>query len=258
MTPYKIWIITAPLLLWSVLLLPAFRIITIPVFICHQALLIIGINNLRINFFHKSLWKGDRESNKIALTFDDGPDTELSPLILDLLSKYNFKATFFLIANKVKDNDSIIKRMINEGHIIASHDLHHSFLSNFRMSKTIKMDLQKSIKILKEASGKHVRLYRPPVGLSNPNYKEVFKELDLQCISWSKKPYDAGNRRIGGIKSISFTPKGGDIILLHDALPIPQYKDIILEKLESLFKEIEKKGLIPITVDKLLDIKAYK
>lgn len=258
MTPYLIWIITAPILLWAVILFPSFRIFTVPVFISHQILLVLGINNLRINFFHKSYWHGNRKSKDISITFDDGPDPTLTPLILDLLLKYQFKATFFLIANKVKDNPQIIKRMVNEGHTIASHDLHHSFLSNFRKSDTIYDDLSKSIEIIENASGKKTSLYRPPVGLSNPNYRKVLKELDLHCISWSRKPYDAGNRRLGGIKNIVFKPKGGDIILLHDALPMPQYKDYILEKLEELFQTILKQKLNPVTVDKLLQIKPYK
>lgn len=96
------------------------------------------------------------------------------------------------------------------------------------------------------------------MGLSNPNYKDVLKELDLESISWSRKPYDAGNRRVGGINSISFTPKNGDIILLHDALPIPQHRDIILNKLEELIIKINNAGLKTATVDRLLNIKAYK
>lgn len=258
MTPYKIWLVTIPIFIWSILLIPTARIITIPLFIIHQFILVLGINNLRINFFHKSYWHGNKKDKRIALTFDDGPDNQLTPDILDLLDKYNFKATFFIIAQKAEQHPKIVNEIINRGHTIGSHDLHHSFLSNFRMEKTIKKDLSKSLDLLQNICGKRIRLYRPPIGLSNPNYRKVLKELDLECISWSVKPYDAGNRRLGGIKSINLKPKNGDIILLHDALPNAQYKNFILDSMESLFKYINNSGHLPVTIDNILNIKPYQ
>lgn len=258
MSPYRVWLISGPVLLWCIALFSSLRFITIPLLIIHQIILVLGINNLRINFFHKSLWRGDRKSNNIALTFDDGPDPNLTPEILDLLLQHKLKATFFVIAQKIEGNEEIIKRIVDEGHVIASHDYNHSVFSNFRFARNIEADLKKSIDLIEKAAGVRVRLYRPPVGLSNPNYKEVLEKLELTCISWSRKPYDAGNRRAGGIKTISKAPRKGDVILLHDALPFPKLKQLILTKMEDLFKNIELKKLSAVTIDKIFSIDAYQ
>lgn len=91
----------------------------------------------KLNYQTKSILR----SGKYALTFDDGPHITRTPIILDALKKYNAKATFFIITERLNDQTyPIFKRMLDEGHIVASHgDVHHN--SNTISSKKFKQNI---------------------------------------------------------------------------------------------------------------------
>jgi peptidoglycan/xylan/chitin deacetylase (PgdA/CDA1 family) len=95
--------------------------------------------------FSKYLTKSLRATNKIALTFDDGPDVNLTPKLLDTLKAYNVKATFFILTERINAQTlPIIKRMVAEGHNVASH--HHDHISSDLKSETVyRAGLKKSI-----------------------------------------------------------------------------------------------------------------
>lgn len=81
----------------------------------------------------------DNSPKTIALTIDDGPDALVTPKLLDLLSQYNIKATFFLVGKNIVDNPDIVKRMVAEGHVIGNHTFtHRQFLSKLNMDGTKK------------------------------------------------------------------------------------------------------------------------
>jgi peptidoglycan/xylan/chitin deacetylase (PgdA/CDA1 family) len=93
-------------------------------------------------------------NNQYALTFDDGPHTKLTPKLLDSLKKYNAKATFFIVADRVNTaTQPIIKRILDEGHIIASHDLVHDNNNQINEAR-FKEKFKKSFKILSESAKK--------------------------------------------------------------------------------------------------------
>ena len=84
------------------------------------------------NVYLKTLCKADREDKVVSLTFDDGPDKIITPLVLDILKEYDIKATFFLIGKKAEKHPYLVKQIVEEGHIIANHTYSHS---GFSLSK---------------------------------------------------------------------------------------------------------------------------
>jgi peptidoglycan/xylan/chitin deacetylase (PgdA/CDA1 family) len=228
------------------------------VLLIHAAIFFNGIFNIRAGFFCRVLYKGSRKSSCVALTFDDGPDPDLTPEVLDILKKHNIKAAFFVIANRAACHPEIIIRACNEGHIIACHDLSHNILSNFRMGKSLLRNLNEACGIIEKIIGRKPHLYRPPSGFTNPHYAFALKKENLQCIGWNKRALDCGNRNKKGILRISGLSSSGDVILLHDRLPIPEYKGIILEQIDRLCINIRKHDLKAVTIDNLLKTKAYQ
>lgn len=207
------------------------------------AVLFCGVKFLSLNMFGKSICK-IKGSNNIYLTFDDGPNGNITPKVLDLLKIYSQKATFFCIAKNAEKYPEIIKRIVAEGHTLATHDLRHLWTSNFRLTKQMTEEIGESVRILEEISSVKIKLYRPPVGLSNPHLFTALKKLNLLCVGWSKSAGDGGNRNIFAMNKLPnlSNAKGGDIILLHDNAPTNQNGDLFLQKLTELLVNLDKSG----------------
>jgi len=208
------------------------------------AVMFCGVRFLSLNIFGKSVCRiKNAEKNTVYLTFDDGPNPDITPSVLELLEKYKQKATFFCIAEKARKNRDTVKKIIEAGHTIGSHDLYHRPTDNFRRTRQMTQEIGESARILEEISGLQIKFYRPPVGLSNPHLFVALKRLNLQCAGWSKSARDGKNRILSAIKNIPklANAKDGDIILLHDDSPVKN-KKIFLENLEKLLSNLEKAG----------------
>jgi peptidoglycan/xylan/chitin deacetylase (PgdA/CDA1 family) len=129
------------------------------------------------------------EINKIALTFDDGPDDVYTPRILDTLSEHNVRATFFLIGSAAEKHREIVERIIREGHEIGNHTYFHSNLS--RMAPwQILLDLGKANKVFSDITGKDVRVVRPPYGALDPPAVKAIGDEGYSILLWTVDSLD--------------------------------------------------------------------
>lgn len=224
----------------------------------HFPLFAIGIKNMRLQFFGEVYWRASNKSNKIALSFDDGPDPNLTPDIMSVLKTHNINATFFIIGTRAEQYPGIVKQCFDEGHTIACHDLKHSIFSNFRTTAPLLHDIGHAQHIIERIIGKKPLLYRPPVGLTNPHVPKALRKLNMHCIGWSKSVGDAGNRKLSKIYRINTLASQGDIILLHDILPNPEYKQEILKQLDKLCSSIKSKELVAVSINEMFNIQAYE
>ena len=234
---------------------------SLPTLVCLAVLLMLfawGICDLRTQFFMRTYWRGDRHTRQVALTFDDGPDPAITGDILDILAKHEIAATFFVVGTNCEQHPDLVKRAQREGHTIACHDLFHSNLSNFRLARKAMREIELSLDIVERIIGRRPKLYRPPVGLMNPRIAAALTHLDLACIGWSRRGHESGNRRIRGIRRISRLGGPGDVVLLHDTVPVPAYKDMIVEQIDQLCGRIRVSGLEMVGVDKLFQLDAYE
>jgi peptidoglycan-N-acetylglucosamine deacetylase len=255
-TPFRVWTITFSLSCLA-FVFPDLRAIATALLFVHGIVFTWGIFDIRSGFFGKVYCRASGKTNTIALTFDDGPDALLTPEVVDMLAAFGFKATFFVVGRRALDSPEIVKRAFDAGHIIASHDLTHANTSNFRLPCGLFRDISQSQRIIERIIGKRPLLYRPPVGLMNPHVLGVVSRLNMTCVGWSASARDAGNRRTKKLYTLHTLAQPGNIILLHDCLPKPENKRVFLEHLERLLIAIRKKGLRPIGVDELLNVKAY-
>ena len=258
MTPFKIWAVASVVACAAFFLFPAFRPFVCAVVAMLLAVFAWGIFSIRSNFFCAVFCGKPHETQRLCLTFDDGPDPNLTNDVLDLLDRYGFTATFFVIGNNALIYPEIVKRAWDLGHTIACHDLSHSILSNFRMSKALLRDISTAQNIIKGIIGKTPTLYRPPIGLMNPHIPGVLRQLGMHCIGWNKSAKDAGNRRQKRFKFIPRLARPGGIILLHDCLPKPELKSGFLLQVEKLFQAIKERGLKPVGIGELLGISEYE
>jgi len=181
--------------------------------------------------------------NAAFLSFDDGPDPDLSPRVLDLLKEYGVKATFFVIAQKAEKCPQIIQRMQREGHAIGNHSLDHHYSPFFKGKKAIFNWVQSSETLLKQIGIHNSVGFRPPVGIRTPELALALNKLKLPLILWNQRSFD---------KVIKFTAKrasslakrtqAGDIILLHDVQRQEWHDDFLLG-LKTLIEELGKKSL---------------
>ncbi len=240
------------------MIFPRYRLLLLSLCAAHIPLFVLGIKNIRMQFFGKAFCKPSKKSGTIALTFDDGPDPVLTPDIINILKKHSIKATFFIIGAKAQQYPDIVRHCFEEGHEIACHDLTHSVFSNFRVTKPLVADISEAVHIIHNIIGKKPLLYRPPVGLTNPHLPIALKKLGMHCVGWSKGVKDAGNRRLEMIKKIHTMAKSGEVILIHDILPKPEYKKEILNQIEKLCVNIKKQDLRTVGVEEMFGLNAYE
>jgi peptidoglycan/xylan/chitin deacetylase (PgdA/CDA1 family) len=251
------WYISFVLSVLLFIFVPWFKLLFLFATVLHIPVFIYGIIEIQNCFFCNAHCHNRKKSGECSLTFDDGPDPQFTPRILDLLDKYNFKATFFVVAGKARMYPEIVRECLMRGHCIACHDLDHKLTSNFRRYKGLKRDIGEAQRIIAEITGKKPLLYRPPVGLTNPHLRKALKDLNMECIGWSSSVRDGGNRFPKTFAHLPELARPGSVILLHDTLPVNNSSGLFLEYLEKLFIGIQDKGLRPVTVDSLFELAAY-
>lgn len=149
----------------------------------------------------------------VALTFDDGPSSEITSYLVEQLNKRNVKATFFMLGNRAKNNQDLVKKIYESGHLIGSHTNEHVNLNTLSTSAAIK-DINESINILEGITGSKIKYLRPPYG----NYtNDLLNNCDLTFILWN---IDTNDWKIRDEKKLTNylinNIEDGSIVLMHD------------------------------------------
>ena len=203
----------------------------------------IGMFDIRRNIFVKSI--NSVEKGNICLTFDDGPDSTMTPKILDILQKHNIQATFFLIGEASQNNQEIVKRIHMNGHTIGCHTFCHKTTFPIYSVARMKAELVKTNNLIKSITSEEVVLFRPPFGITNPNIGKTLKKLQMTSVGWNIRSLDTITKDANKLskKVIKGINKGGSIILFHDrcesTLAILEKIIIYCHEKELKFKTID-------------------
>ncbi len=150
------------------------------------------------------------KKKQAALTFDDGPDDRYTLQILDILKKYNVKATFFLIGQKAKAHPDVVKRIVQEGHAIGNHTWSHPDLDKIGTVKVME-EISKTQDELASIIGYRPTLFRPPYGAVNPADLQAISDMGLSIVNWSVDTRDwAGTPTQGILSAVHKELKPGD------------------------------------------------
>lgn len=168
-------------------------------------------------FSSKVIRKAITKDKVISLTFDDGPNPQYTPELLDVLKKNDVKCTFFVLAENAQKYPDIIKRIKSEGHHIGLHSLKHTN-AIFSLPNQTQKDFSKSMKIMNNL-GIKVEFFRPPWGIFNPLTYYYAKTYNLKIVLWSIHAMDWSRWVTESYikEKLINNVKPGDIILLHDS-----------------------------------------
>lgn len=164
-------------------------------------------------------------TGSIRLTFDDGPSA-YTEQVLNILNRYNVRATFYLIGRDVRRYPGTVQRIVNEGHRVGNHSFSHANLAYLSRAGVVQ-DLQSTQDAIRAVSSVTPTAFRPPYGSVNHTVREVASSMGLSIDLWSVDPQDWTQPGAGAITQRVLRQDGpGAVILLHsiykqtvDALP---------------------------------------
>ena len=201
----------------------------------------------------KALCRAESADRVVALTFDDGPDADSTPRVLDLLKRHGVRATFFVVGEQARQNPELIHRMVAEGHTVAGHSYYHLPQSTLWSSQRYTEELFRCNDVVARLTGLRMRLYRPPFGVTNPPIARAVKNLGLIPVGWSVRSLDTMTKNSDRVVDrVMRGLRGGDVILLHDRLENSE------ELLEKLLTALRTQHYTTATVDELFKIEAYE
>jgi len=213
---------------------------------------VFGSMNVGSGFYIDVICKGSSDKNAVALSFDDGPDANQTEKILDLLKKHEIKACFFCTGKNALENKNFIKRINEEGHIIGNHSFSHDFWFDLFPLNKMKQEMIETNKTINDITGKDMRFFRPPYGVTTPVLAKAIRRTGMIPIGWSLRTLDTvssdnSNKVLRKLEKA----KPGDIILFHDRAVG------LIEIIETFIIQMNKKNIGFIRLDELINIKAY-
>ncbi len=194
----------------------------------------------------------------IALTFDDGPDPEETPLILDLLSQYQAKATFFVLGKKVEQYPELAAREVLEGHEIANHTYTHRYFNRPITREVLNSEITRTDEAILRATGQKPVLFRPPGGYYGQAVVDGAKQAGYKTVLWSWHQDTEDWNRPGTekiIRKVLTNARNGDIILFHDHV---EGKSQTAAALQKILPELSNRGYRFVTVSELMRHKESK
>jgi peptidoglycan/xylan/chitin deacetylase (PgdA/CDA1 family) len=152
----------------------------------------------------------------VALTFDDGPNPDATPRILDALAARDVKATFFVLGRHADRWPELVARIAREGHALGNHGWHHRKL-HVRGPVYVRRDLAMGTESIARASGVRPRLFRAPHGFRSPWVTPIAASLGQKTVGWSRGVWDSDRPGVDAIvrRTVEGT-RPGRIMLLHD------------------------------------------
>ena len=170
---------------------------------------------VRSQWLGRTEWHGRRDTNAIALTFDDGPSRDTEQ-VLDLLAEHNLIASFFMIGRQVESFPGIAQRVFAEGHEIGNHSYSHPIYL-YRSGRRTLQELERTQAVISETTGVRPRFARPPCGVRTHAYFAAAHSLGLRTVQWDVAGFDWKGRSAKQIAhDVLRRARAGSIVLLHD------------------------------------------
>ena len=188
---------------------------------------------------------------EIALTFDDGPDPEVTPRVLDVLDAAGAHATFFCVGARARAHPQWVREIAARGHAVENHAYGHALAFGFYGIGRIARDVGAAQHILTDITGVAPRYFRAPFGIRTPLTEPALARLGLDCVAWSIRSFDSVDSnpsRVAARVTRRLTP--GSIVLLHDGAEVRARRGhpSVLGALPIMLSKIRELGLRCVTL----------
>ena len=210
----------------------------------------LGVTCPRLRFFGPFVCRGDRSRDRVAITFDDGPDPRSTPQLLELLHHRRVPVAFFCVGRRVAEHPELAGQMFREGHLLENHSQTHSKSMNLFSLSRVESEMKQTQSAIQQATGVAPKFFRPPFGYSNPRVFRAAKSVGLTVVGWTVRGFDTVDtdpNRI--VKRIARKLRPGAVILLHDA-NIPA--DRLVATVKTLLDTVHSLGYEVVRLDKIL------
>ncbi|MDE2348372.1 MAG: polysaccharide deacetylase family protein [Gammaproteobacteria bacterium] len=190
-------------------------------------------------------------ARSVAITIDDGPDPEVTPQVLEILDRYDVRASFFCIGARVERHPELVAEIARRGHSVENHGYRHAHSFALLGPRALREDLSRAQRCIHAAARSEPLFFRAPAGLRNPLLQPVLAELGLRLASWTRRGYDTVNRdpqRV--LRRLTNRLGGAEILLLHDGHAARSTRSIpvVVEVLPALLDVLRTAGLTPVTL----------
>lgn len=199
---------------------------------------------------YDAVFVGSPDEPILYLTFDAGYENGYTEKILDTLKKHDVKAAFFLVGNYLQKNADLVRRMVDEGHIVGNHTMNHPDMSSITDKEAFQKELTDLEDLFRQITGKELpKYYRPPQGIYSEENLKMAQELGYQTVFWSLayKDWDNNKQPTAEYALGKLIPRShnGAVILLHST------SQTNAEVLDELLTQWKAKGYRFETIDKL-------
>ena len=176
--------------------------------------------------------------HEVCLTFDDGPEPEVTPRVLELLDRHQAKASFFCVGEKAAAYPEIVKEIARRGHSVENHSYHHSCAFAFYGISRLRREVESAQAVLAGAAGRPPVFFRAPAGFRSPLLDFILATRGLRYVSWTRRGFDAVRGDPAQVLArLNRGLAAGDVLLLHDNGPL------VLGVLPALLDELAARGL---------------
>ncbi|HKI03599.1 MAG TPA: polysaccharide deacetylase family protein [Thermoanaerobaculia bacterium] len=206
---------------------------------------LVGANLLRLE-------ESAARRHEIALTFDDGPDPEVTPRVLDLLDQAGARATFFCIGRRIEAHPGLAAEIARRGHRVENHTHTHPNLFACYPAPALRREVERAQGAIERAAGRRPRLFRAPAGLRNPLLDRVLHQSGLRLVAWTRRGFDSVENAPAAIaQRLLRGLAAGDILLLHDGSLLRERggNPVVLEVLPRVLDALAARGLRSVPIE---------
>jgi peptidoglycan-N-acetylglucosamine deacetylase len=182
----------------------------------------------------------------VSLTFDDGPDPEITPRVLDMLERHGAQASFFCVGEKAAAFPHIVKDIVRRGHSVENHSQRHAYAFAFYGPGRLRFEVGSAQSVIARIAGRDPEFFRAPAGFRNVFLDPVLARRGLRYVSWTRRGYDAVDSDLARVlRRLTRRLAAGDILVLHDGASIRtrEGEPLVLAVLPALLGALAARGL---------------
>jgi peptidoglycan-N-acetylglucosamine deacetylase len=184
--------------------------------------------------------------NEVSLNFDDGPDPEVTPRVLDLLDRYQAQASFFCVGRKAAAHPKLVREIARRGHSVENHSYHHPHAFAFYGLGGLRREVDETQALVAGLAGRAPEFFRAPAGFRSPLLDPVLARRGLRYVSWTRRGFDTVQRDPAAVlRRLTRGLAAGDVLLLHDRAyrRTPDGEPLVLAVLPALLERLAAAGL---------------